>query len=215
MAEEKQYSQSISVEQVKAGVVAKIQSAIAVGSSKPRQEIAEPENWWNLWALGPFQYAALNGPLQPGKVVRVGETFYVATVLWLNPNFIFQPGISACDLIGSLACNFQVEYCTADMCRVRPSTEYSRGPVKVDIVSGQCYYVDVQRFQAAAGTESCVYEMKICGRITGCNDKKTSMAGYATAVYDYDTDLFYPPAGPIGVGPRWKYDQPIRFMVYS
>jgi hypothetical protein len=58
--------------------------------------------------------------------------------------------------------------------------------------------------------------MNICARITGCKGKggKPTLAGFASAVYDYDPDLFYPPYGPPGQPAGWKYDRPIRFMIY-
>ena len=73
------------IELVVAAIESKVQAAIAEGRARQQAgvgvEITEPEGWWNLWAYGPFQYTAPGGPLQPRKVVKVGESFYVATVL--------------------------------------------------------------------------------------------------------------------------------------
>lgn len=208
MADEKTYSSSLTTDQVKAMVEQRVQAAMNAAASTPQAEIAEPQGWWDLWALGPIQATALGGPLLPHKVIKVGESFYVATVLWINPNFIFPGGVSACQLISNLACDFQLEYCTADMCRVVRSGQFSRGPVKVSIVPNQCYYIDVQRFEAIAGNESCIYEMNICGRITGCaQGAAPPLAGHATAVFDFDPDLF------LGKPPRWR-ETPLRFQVY-
>ena len=119
------------------------------------------------------------------------------------------------------------------MCRLRRAQQFSPGPVQVPLVPGQCFYVDTQTFLATEGTESCIYEMNICARITGCEDRggTPQLAGFATAVYDFDPDLFYPPPGgapawpPTGVPPggatpspgvpaRWEFDIPIRFQIY-
>ena len=200
-------------EQVKVIIEQRVKNAVAEGAA--RQEIAEPQGWWNLWALGPIQLPAVGGPLLPHKVIKTGEDFYVATVLWLNPNFIFPGGVSACQLISNLACDFLLDYCTGDLCSWTASQQYSRRGTKVPMVPDQCFYVNVQRFSAVAGTEGC-YQMSICGKITGCEDRGGAppLAGFASAVFDFDPDLFYPPGGPPGVPPRWEYDIPIRFQVY-
>ena len=40
---------------VKALVEARVQAAIDEGSKRVSAEIAEPQDWWNIWAMGPFQ----------------------------------------------------------------------------------------------------------------------------------------------------------------
>ena len=204
-------------EEVKVILEERVKAAVAEGAA--RLEIAEPEGWWNLWALGPIQITGVGGPLLPHKVVKTGEDFYVATVLWLNPNFIFPGGVTACQLISNLACDFVLDYCTGDLCTWTASQQYSRRGVNEPMVPDQCWYLNVQKFTAAPGTEGC-YQMSICGKITGCEDTGGAppLAGFATAVLDYDPDLFYPTAGPyptpLGVPSRWEYDIPIRFQIY-
>jgi hypothetical protein len=214
---------------VKAMVEARVKAAIEEGATRP--EIAEPEGWWNLWALGPFQVTGVGGPLLPHKVIREGETFYVATVIWLSPTFILPagPGISVCQFISSLACYFEIDYCTNDMCALQSEPLFSPQDIKIDTVADQCFYVDVQQFTAEPGTESCIYEMNICARMLGCEGALVPLAGFVTEVYDFDVDLFYPPvappppapfpspvpSAPPGAAPGWRFNQPLRFQIYK
>jgi hypothetical protein len=182
--------------------------------------------------MGPFQVTAVGGPLLPHKVIRVGESFSVAVVIWLSPTFIIPggPGISVCDLISGLACDFHITYCTNDMCNLRQAPLFSIADQVVAMIPGQCYYVDTQTFTATTGTESCIYEMNICARMTGCNGAPMPLAGFVTEVFDYDVDLFYPPAPgpslplpfppgptpvPPGVPSGWTFNQPLRFQIYA
>lgn len=201
-----------------ASIESMVQAAIAKGRARQQSEVGmevtEPEGWWNLWAYGPFQFTAPGGPLRPHKIVKVGQSFYVATVLWLS-DAVLAGGPSICDLISNLACDFELEYCTNDLCAMRKATRFSRTVVE-PLRPNQCYYVNVQQFTAVTGDDSCIYEMNICGRITGCKDRggNPPLAGYASAVYSFDADLFYPPYGPPGQSAGWRYDVPIRFMIY-
>jgi hypothetical protein len=216
---------------VKAAVEARVKAAVDEGST--RLEIAEPEGWWNIWAMGPFQVTAIGGPLLPHKVIRVNETFSVAVVVWLSPTFIIPggPGISVCQFISSLACDFRIDYCTNDMCALQPEPLFSPKDIIITTTPNQCFYVDTQTFTAQPGTESCIYEMNICARMTGCNGAPMPMAGFVTEVFDFDADTFYPPPGgtptwpPIGTPPGgatpfpgvsagWRFNQPLRFQIY-
>lgn len=230
------------VDVAKATVEKKVQYAIDEGRKRKMQraaaEIAEPQEWWNVWALGPFQVTAPGGPLLPHKIIKVGQTFYVATVLWLSDIVLTPGGPTVCSLISNLACDFKLDYCTGDICAWTPApAQLSPKGIEVNMVPNQCYYVDVQEFQAIAGMESC-YEMHICAKITGCEDTggAPALAGFASAVYDFDPDLFYPPPGgtptfPLpgtppgtppggatpapGVPAGWRFREEIRFMIYT
>lgn len=234
-------SSGTTVETAKAAVEARVKAAIDEGSRRRflpqaererlRPEIAEPEGWWNVWALGPFQVTAPGGPLLPNKIVRINETFSVAVVVWFSDS-ILPNGPSICNLITSLGSGIRLDYCTADLCRVAAATQFSRNNILINLVPGQCFYTDVQTFTATAGTESCVYEMNICAKILGCppNYAATQLAGFASAVFDFDPDLFYPPTVPTptpyptptptptplpGRTPGWRFGEGIRFMIYS
>jgi len=213
-------------------VEARVEAAIDEGSKRVSAEIAEPQDWWNIWAMGPFQVTGIGGPLLPHKVIRVGETFSVAVVIWLNPNFILPPGISVCQFISSMTCFFNISYCTNDMCRLISAAQFSPKGIQIPTVPNQCFYVDVQTFTAGPGTESCIYEMNICASMTGCNAAPMPLAGFVTEVFDFDSDTFYPPPGGSptwppggtppggatpapGVPPGWRFNAPLRFQIYS
>jgi hypothetical protein len=219
----------MSVEQVKSMVEARVQAAIDEGSKRPGLQIAEPEGAWNLWALGPIQVIGVNAPpLLPHKVIRIGEDFFVAVVIWLSPTFpVF--GTNACDFLSGLLCEFRLNFCTVDMCAVKPLTQLSPTNIKVATVKGQCFYVHVEKF-TAPDLASCMIEMNICCTMVGCTGLPTALAGFVTEVFDFDADTFYPPVGPAapagpptlpsplptpfpGVGPGFRFNQPIRFMI--
>jgi hypothetical protein len=221
-------SSDTTVEDAKAAVDARVKAAIDEGSrrsllpeaERPRAEIAEPQGWWNVWAFGPFQFTVPGGPLLPNKIVKINETFSVAVVVWFSPIVLTPGGPSICNLITNLGCRIQLNYCTADLCRVTAATQFNRDNILIDLVPGQCFYTDVQTFRAAPGTESCVYEMNICARITGCSPTAApQLAGFASAVFDFDPDLFYPPRAPFGTPfpgrpAGWRFGEGIRFMIY-
>lgn len=215
MTEEQTVSRGeLRVEDVKALVDREVKRAVDETMARGVPEEAEPLGWWNLWAIGPIQPIIPGGPLRPHKIIKIGEPFYVATILWLNPWLILPNGPSVCDLISNLGCDFEIKYCTGNVCTWTLGPRQLNVTNKVDMVPDQCYYVDVKGWMAQPGWEGC-YEMNICARITGCPEKATPpLAGFVTAVRDIDADLFYPPPGPPGVPPRWEYDIPIRFMIY-
>src|SRR5262245_23499808 len=82
---------SVTAADVQAQIEARLQAALDEMLATPRDEIAEPLNWWDLYGAGPYQVAArltppLNpAPLLPHQVIRVGEKAFIATVIWLNP----------------------------------------------------------------------------------------------------------------------------------
>ena len=50
------------IEDVKAQVEAQVKSALDEAMMRYREEVAEPQGWWNVYALGPIQ-ATGNWPL--------------------------------------------------------------------------------------------------------------------------------------------------------
>lgn len=217
-------------EDIKARIQARVKSAVDQAMTRVGLEIAVPEEWWNLWAVGPVKEIAPGGPLLPHKVIKIGEKAYVYTVIWFNPATL-PNGINACSFVTNLGCELVVRYCTGNVCT------WTRGPNdfnaehNLTLVPDQCWYVDVLEFTAE--TEG-LYEMHICARVTGCHDDSAPpLAGFATAVADIDADIFYPrqltpelpeeipphtmpwPGFPSGTYSRWEYDIPIRFLIYS
>ena len=86
-----QTREMMSLEEVKASIEARVKAALDEAMLSTREEIAEPEDWWNLYALGPIQVTSVPAPLFPHQVIKMGETGYVATVLFLNPFLTISP----------------------------------------------------------------------------------------------------------------------------
>jgi len=217
-----QGAQGATAEQVKAMVEQKVRAAVEEGSRRVRPELAEAQGVWNLYAYGPIQVPAAGGPLLPSRIIKVGETFQIVTVVWFN-NLPAGGFANPCAMITNLGCHIILDYCTGDLCKwAQAPAAYRPASVTIPLVPNQCWYVDVQTFTAAAGTEG-LYEMNIMGHVTGCAPgAKPPLAGFVTAVRNLDADTFYPPAAPPGVpqppagqGAGWQYDTPIRFQIYS
>lgn len=210
-----QGAQGATIEQITALVEQRVRAAIEEGSRRVSPEAAEALGVWNLYAYGPIQAPAPGGPLLPHRIIKVGETFYIATVVWFNslPAGGFA---NPCSMITNLGCEIVLDYCAGDLCRwAQAPAAYRPASVRIPLVPDQCWYVDVQRFTAAPGTEG-LYEMNIMGRVTGCAPgAKPPLAGFVTAVYNLDADTFYPAGGPPGSPAGWRYDTPIRFQIYS
>lgn len=195
---------------VRAEIEARVKKALDEALARPRQQTADPEGWWNLYALGPIQITSSPGPVLPHQVIKVGETGFVATVMFLNPFHVVPPGISAADVLSGFALPYEIQYQTGNV------TTWTLGPAALNSVSagwnlvpGQYTYVDVLGFTA---TTPGLYEMNITARILGATPPYTSapqFAGYARAVVDFDADLF------LASAPGFQFDTPIRFQVYA
>lgn len=174
-------------------------------------EIAEPEGWWNLFAIGPLQPIGIPGPLLPHQVIKVGEPAFVATVLFLNPFLLLAPGTTAGDVLSNFALPYEVQYQTGNL------TTWTLGQANMNVVHngaafhlipGQYLYVDVLPFVAQTPG---MYQMNITSRLLGAAPpfvNAPQFAGYARAVVDIDPDLF------ISGSPGLQFDEPIRFQVY-
>jgi hypothetical protein len=194
---------------VKALIEARVKSALDEAMQRQRPEIAEPEGWWNLYAMGPIQPVAIGGPLLPHQIVKVGEPAFVATVMFLNPFLVIAPGTTAGDVLSNFALPYEIRYQTGNL------TSWTLGQANmnvvhsgVNLVPGAYVYVDVLAF--TANTPG-LYEMNVSARILGATPpfvNAPQFAGYARAVVDFDPDLFLAPT------PGFQIDQPIRFQIY-
>jgi hypothetical protein len=191
------------VEEVKAVVEAKVQAAYEKAVAAPRQEIAEPYGEWDLVALGPIQPFWY---LRPHQIIRVGETAFVATVLYVPKLYHF-------------CLPYEIQYCTGEVCEWRKGPVYLNVTHKGYLSPHTPYAIDVLQFDAYDPGK---YEMNICARILCCDPHtqpkyQPPYAGYARRVYDFDPELVFPwffpnpPYIPAG----WQFDTPIRFMVYE
>jgi hypothetical protein len=205
------------IEEVKAQVEAVVKAKLEQALVSPAQpEIAEPLNWWDIYAFGPFQPGANSvppsgfaGPLLPHQVIRTGETAFVATVMILNP---VGPAIpSALDILSNFALPYQVEYATGELKRWQPGPASLQHQNTGNLVPGVAVYVDVFAFVAQ---DPGLYEMNICARIFGCEGNAAPpFSGFATWVYDPDQDYLGSLLGQ--GGPGFYHKDPIRFQVYK
>ncbi len=213
-----------SLEEVKALIEAKVQAAYEKALESTQQEVAEPLGWWDLVGIGPFQRNANlfdlpnrpPAPYLPHQVIRIGETAYVATVLYV-------PSVSVFGL------PYEIMYRTGSL------DTWNLGPANLNVTHmghlnpNSHFVVDILRFRAQQ--EGC-FEMNICARILGCdvNGRRNTappFAGFARRVYDFDREMFIPSIpslGPINApvpapptsGPQgWQmHDTGIRFQIY-
>jgi hypothetical protein len=196
---------------LRAMIDARLRSAYDQFMATPHEEIAEPLDWWDLYAVGPIQPGAsmtppsFTGPLQPNQVIRVGEQAYIITVLLLSTTYP-SSGLSAADLLSKFALPYEIDYDTGDLKKWVLAPANLQHVSSGNLVPGVPWAIDVFGFTAQ---DEGVYEMNICARIYGCG-KTTAppFAGYATQVVDIDTDMF-------GLGPRLKTEQSIRFHCYK
>jgi hypothetical protein len=207
---------SLTAEDVKAQIEVQVKTKLQRILTAPAQpEIAEPLNWWDIYAFGPFQVGAetvppsgFAGPLLPHQVIRTGEQAYVATVLILNPVGPTIP--TSLDILSNFALPYEVEYATGDLKRWQPGPASLQHTSWGDLIPGVGVYVDVFNFVAQ---DPGLYEMNICARIFGCHKNPAPpFSGFATWVYDPDQDYL---GSLIGRGgPGFYHKAPVRFQVY-
>lgn len=205
--------------QVKTQVQKLVQSKLEeLLASPPTAEIAEPLNWWDIFAFGPVQPGAqavppaqfTPGPLLPHQVIRKGEEAFVATVLILNPVGPSVP--SALSILSNFALPYEIAYNTGELKKWQPGPAALQHISNGALVPGQAIYVDVFSFVAQ---DPGLYEMNICARIFGCEGNTAPpFSGFATWVYDPDEDYLADLLGLPG-GPGFYHKNPIRFQVYE
>lgn len=200
----------MTVDDVRAEVEAQVRAAIDEAAGMVDTEVAEPLDWWDLFAVGPIQPITVNGPLLPHQVIKVGEPAFVATIVFLNPFLILQPGLSASDVLSNFALPYEVRYQTGNLTTWSPGQadmNVTHSGAGLNLVPGQSFYVDVLQFQAQIEG---LYEMNVSARILGATPpfvNAPQFAGYATQVVDIDAKLF-------GPGPVVNSGQPVRFQIY-
>lgn len=201
---------------VKAQMEATVKSALDEArlrrAARPMTEVAEPEGWWNLFAIGPLQPIGIPAPLLPHQVIKVGETAFVATILFLNDFLILAPGTTAADVLSNFALPYEVRYQTGNLTTWtlgQPDMNVVHSGAGFNLIPQVNFYIDVLAFTASVPG---LYEMNISARILGATPpfaNAPQFAGYARAVIDIDPDLFISPA------PGLQFDLPIRFQVYE
>ncbi len=205
----------ITGEDLQALVEARMQGIMDEGATAPREELAEPLYWWEVFAIGPFQTGAgvvapgladlVDQPLLPHRIIQPGETASIFTVVFLNPVFP-DPSLSACDIITAFNAKIELNYFTSNLQTMTAVPDLSASRcIRTD--RNVCWYVD--RFDFTPRDPACLYETNICARIVNCDDLPTGVqpfAAFVRWVVDLDFDLFF---GSEGL----EFDRPIRFMV--
>ncbi len=202
----------MTIDDVKALIEDKVKAAYDQFLSTPREEIAEPLEWWDLYGLGPWQPGAsmtppagFSGPLLPNQVIRAGEVAYVATILVLN-QFFPTSGPSAAEILSSFALPYRIDYGTGELKKWQPAPAYLQHTSQGNLVPHVPYAVDVWGFTCQ---DEGLFEMNITARIYGCDENLAPpFAGFATTIIDLDKDMFGNPA-------RVEQDIPIRFQCYK
>jgi hypothetical protein len=225
-AESAMETSSSAADDVKARIEAQLQSSLEAALTAPREQIAEPLYWWEIFGYGPVQIpnqlvppaGFLDSPLAPGKILRVGEKGYLVSVFIVNPFPLPQdPNIRPVDFLTVWKLPYRIDYHTCNATTCRPAGPELNVTHYGNLIPGQAYYVDVLEFTAYE--PGCVYETNICARILDCESghpgyghshgkSPSPFAGFARSTFNLDPELFLPTQ-------TLEFDNPIRFMVYE
>ncbi|NTU84805.1 MAG: hypothetical protein HGA45_36485 [Chloroflexales bacterium] len=199
---------ALTAEDVKAEIESRCRAALDEAKTRPAKEAADPYLWWNLWALGPIQAVAPNGPVLPHQVIKLGESAFVATIVVLNDAPILPPapGISPASVLSGFALTCELQYATGNVTTWTPVPTLGT-TAAINFVPGASFYVNVFAFTP---TSPGLHEMNVSARILGAAPFPAGpqFGGFARAVIDIDPDLF------IAGAPGLQFDQSIRFQVY-
>jgi hypothetical protein len=188
-----------------ADVEAYVEARVEAAYQELRPERAEPQFWWDVAAIGPFQFTAAGGPLLPHSIIKVGEPAFVATIILLNDQEALAGGTNAAAVLSNFALPYEVRYQTGNL------TTWSLGQANMqavhtglNLIPNQFFYIDVIGF---IGTVPGLYEMNITSRLLGAAPpfvNAPQFAAYASNVFSLDADGLF---GPTPQGP-------VRFQVY-
>jgi hypothetical protein len=174
-----------------------------------------PEDW-EIFAFGPYQ----TPEAQPGRIIKEGETAYIAVVVWMNE--------AMCRVLTTHSDKIELSIFTSDTQRME-SVDDLNHYCCIQTEPDHCWYVYVWEFTPPR--EACLYETNICARVCNCSDVPLpDYGGFVRHVYDFDAERLWPPIPatvlpddfpldewPPGVPapPSWGFDRPIRYMVYD
>jgi len=154
---------------------------------------------WDVLAWGPWQTVPIS-PSDPGRIIFVGETAYIATAVFLSPGMATN--------LGGLGARIQLNYFTSNMQTMTVVPGLTRS-VCIDVLASQTVYVDVWRLTPTQA--ACLYETNICALICNCNHQIVpDYAAFVRYVYDFDRDTIVPGAAQT---PGFGFDRPIRYLV--
>jgi hypothetical protein len=199
----------VTVDDLTAFWEARLQGLYEQAMATPREELAEPLYWWEVFGLGPYQPGAttippadfFDQPLLPNRIIQVGEEAVIYALVFLNPSF---PSPPACSILTNFGAKIELNYWTCNTQTCTPAPLLHARHV-IELEKGQCWYLDELRFTAQEA--ACLYETNICARVLNCGDVPVQpFAAFVRWVYDPDSDLFFG-------SEEWEFDRPIRFMV--
>jgi hypothetical protein len=200
MAVSKSGSIEVSADQIRAAIEAKLQATFDEAMASGAPETAGPALWWDMYAYGPFKTPMAPFPA-PHQVVRLGETVYVASILYLNTAY---PYPTAADVLATFGLPYSISWDTNNVTRLQREPALS-GVLHNNFNPGQAWYVDIITLKPE---NEGIHELNLRGRITGCNGQMAPpFAGYATLVYEFDSSIFT-------LGSHSRYQGPVRFDVY-
>jgi hypothetical protein len=155
---------------------------------------------WEIIAFGPWQTA---GPPQtpPGRIIELGETAYLATVVLMNP--------AMCTNILGFQGKIQLSYWTSNTQTMRPvpAMNYTCCLEIRDCVPAFAPFV-VHIWEFVPTEAACTLETNICARVCNCKDHAVPhYAGFVRWCWDFDPSWLWP-AGP-------RFDHPVRYLVYD
>ncbi|GAB4437161.1 MAG: hypothetical protein OHK0015_29620 [Chloroflexi bacterium OHK40] len=193
-------SVEVTAEQVRAAVEARLQAALDEARASGMPQTAGPALWWDMYAYGPFKAPLAPFPA-PHQIVRLGETVYIASILYLNETY---PYPTAADVLATFGMPYSIAWDTNNVTSLTKETNLA-GILHRNFVPGQSWYVDIITLTPE---HEGIHEVNLRGRITGCNGELAPpFAGYATLVFEFDSSLFT-------LGSHSRYQGPVRFDVY-
>ena len=190
----------VSEAEVRAAIEAQVQAAFDKAQAEGMPEDAGPALWWDMYAYGPFKAPVPPFPA-PNQVVRLGETVYVASILYLNTTY---PYPTAADVLSTFGLPYSIAWDTNNVTTLSREPSLS-GVLNKHFTPGKAWYVDIITLKPE---HEGIHELNLRGRITGCNGELAPpFAGYASLVYEFDSSLFT-------LGTHSRYQGPVRFDVY-
>jgi hypothetical protein len=158
-----------------------------------------PFQWeWDVFGFGPWQAPAM----PPGRIIAVGETAYIATVVYMNHLM--------CSTLAGFGGYILLNYWTANTQMIMPVPALAR---QVCVEPGSpgvfgCFSVDI--FPITPTEEAWILETNICARL--CNVQNRVVPGYTTFVRwvrSFDPEVLWPTT------PTIEFDIPVRYTVYD
>ncbi len=183
-------------ETLKAQVEAQVAAALEQASLELTE--APPPSDWEIWARGPWQ----DPGLEPGRIIRVNEKAYIATVVFLN-QFMNNN-------VAAFGGKIQLNYFTSNMQTMTPISAMDYSCCLEPTVTANplgAIYVSIWEFEPTEA--GCVIETNICARLCNCEKEVVpGYAGFVRWVRNFDYDNLFPPV-------FWTFDHPIRYLVYD